>query len=87
MVPNDVRHAFRMLARNPGYTLAAVAALALGIGANPAIFSVINTVLLKPLAYPEPDRIAQLMNTSPNGTYAWASIPNFSNWRRNTKKY
>jgi predicted permease len=84
VVPNDLRHAFRMLARNPGYTLAAVAALALGIGANSAIFSVINTVLLKPLTYPEPDRIAQLMNTNPNGTYAWASIPNFSNWRDQT---
>jgi predicted permease len=84
MVPNDLKHAFRMLARNPGYTLAAVAALALGIGANTAIFSVINTVLLKPLTYPDPDRIVQLMNTSPNGTYAWASIPNFSNWRDQT---
>ena len=80
MVPNELKHAFRMAARNPGYTLAAVAALALGIGANTAIFSIINTVLLKPLTYPDPDRIVQLMNTSPNGTYAWASIPNFSNW-------
>lgn len=84
MVPNDLKHAFRMLARSPGYTLAAVAALTLGIGANTAIFSVINTVLLKPLTYPDPDRIVQLMNTSPNGTYAWASIPNFSNWRDQT---
>ena len=84
MVPNDLKHAFRMLARNPGYTLAAVAALALGIGANTAIFSVINTVLLNPLTYPDPDRIVQLMNTTPNGTYAWASIPKFSNWRDQT---
>src|ERR1700692_3374656 len=84
MVPNDLKHAFRMLARNPGYTLAAVAALALGIGANTAIFSVVNTVLLKPLTYPYPDRIVQLMNTGPIGTYAWASIPNFSNWRDQT---
>jgi hypothetical protein len=68
MAPNDLRNAFRMLARNPGYTLAAVAALALGIVANSAIFSIINTILLKPLTYPDPDRIIQLMNTGPNGT-------------------
>jgi hypothetical protein len=81
LVPSELKHTFRMLALNPGYTLAAVAALGLGIGANTAIFSVINTVLLKPLTYPDPNRIVQLMNTSPNGTYAWASIPNFSNWK------
>jgi putative ABC transport system permease protein len=84
VVPNDLKLAFRMLARNPGYTVAAVAALALGVGANTAIFSVINTVLLKPLIYPDPDRIVQLMNIGPDGTYPWASIPNFSNWRDQT---
>lgn len=84
MAPNDLKYAFHVLARNPGFTIAAVAALALGIGANTAIFSVINTVLLKPLTYPDPDRIVQLMNTSPNGTYVWASIPDFSSWREQT---
>ena len=76
-----------MFRRNPGFTVAAVAALALGIGANTAIFSVINTVLLKPLAYPEPDRIVQILNTNPNGSYPWASVTNFNNWRQQTSVF
>jgi hypothetical protein len=63
----DVTHSIRMFAQSPGFTIAAVAALALGIGANTAVFSVVNTVLLKPLTYPDADRIVQFYLTSPEG--------------------
>jgi predicted permease len=77
----DLRHALRMFAKNPGFTFAVVAALALGIGADTAIFSVVNTVLLKPLSYPDPDRIVQFLLTSPQGQGPGASATEFHVWQ------
>jgi len=80
----DFRYSVRMLWRNPAFAVAVIGALALGIGVNTAIFSVINTVLLKPLPYPDPDRLLVFVNTSPQGSGPGASPTKFNVWRQQT---
>jgi putative ABC transport system permease protein len=79
----DLRHAFRVFWKSPAFTAIAIAALALGIGANTAIFSVINVVLLKPLPYPKPDRLMQIGRAFNNGVGNSTSIPKFNTWKKN----
>jgi putative ABC transport system permease protein len=79
----DVRHAGRMLAKSPGFTLVAVLTLALGIGANTAIFSVVNSILLQPLPYRDADRLVRLVLTYPNGNGQSVSVPKFMSWKQN----
>jgi len=79
----DLRYAVRMLRKSAGFTAVAVAALALGIGANAAIFTVVNAVLLDPLPYPQPDRIMKLGRKFSNGVGYSISIPKYVAWRRN----
>jgi putative ABC transport system permease protein len=78
----DIRQALRGFAKSPAFTLSAVAALTLGIGANVAIFSVVNAVLLKPVSFPEPDRLVVFMNTSPQGSGPAASPAKFQHYRQ-----
>lgn len=77
----DLRYAARMLRTRPGFTAAAVISLALGIGACAAIFSVVDSVLLRSLPYPEADRIIQLREVSEKGTYMPVAEPNFTDAR------
>ena len=83
----DARYALRALAKNPGFAAVAIITLALGIGANTAIFSVVDTVLLRPLPYPDPDRIVQLQTSYPGGANGTTSIPKFMAWRDLTQVF
>ncbi|HKD82342.1 MAG TPA: ABC transporter permease [Candidatus Angelobacter sp.] len=79
----DVRHSVRVLLKNPGFTIVAVLALALGIGANTAIFSVIDRVLLAPLPFPESERIMRVQRKFPTGNNSSVSVPKFEAWSKN----
>src|SRR5260370_11912122 len=77
----DLRHSLRVLIKSPGFTLVSIIALALGIGANTAIFSVLDRVLLRPLPFPDSERIMNIHRHFPNGNGMSVSIPKFMAWR------
>ena len=83
----DLRYAARTLRRSPGFALVAVLTLALGIGATTAIFSVVDTTILRPLPFPEPDRLVRLWETTPRGDDFTASDPNFLDFREHNRAF
>ncbi|HET6180696.1 MAG TPA: ABC transporter permease [Candidatus Sulfotelmatobacter sp.] len=83
----DLKLTVYQLGKSPGFTATVIVTLALGIGANTAIFSVIDTVLLKPLSYPNPDRIVQFLLSLPAGARPGSSIADFRLWREQTRAF
>ena len=89
---SDARHALRVFVRTPSYAVAVAGVLALGIGANTAIFSIVNAVLLRPLPYEQPDRLVRLFHIPPQATFPGIpmfslSPANFLDWQRDSKSF
>lgn len=83
----DVRHGARMLRKNPGFAAIAVLTLALGIGANTSLFSVVNGVILNPLPFPHPEQLVTLYESKVHFEDGAISYPNFLDWQRDNRTF
>jgi len=83
----DIRYALRQLRKSAGFTAVTVITLALGIGANTAIFSVVNAVLLNPLPFKNASRIVSMFEETPNFAKGSISYPNFLDWQRDNRSF
>ena len=83
----DIRYSLRVLAKNPAFSAVAVLTLALGIGANTALFSVVNGVLLNPLPYPHPEQLVRIHESKVNFATGSISFPNFRDWRDSSRTF
>lgn len=83
----DLRYGLRMLRKSPGFTAVAIVTLALGIGANTTIFSVMEGVVLAPLQYLNPDRLVMVWENNPRLQRTWVSYPNFRDWQRSARSF
>jgi putative ABC transport system permease protein len=86
-IAQDLRYGIRTMRKNPGFAAIAMLTLALGIGANTAIFSVVNGVLLRPLSYPDPSRLVQIYDTTQEFTKSSVAYPNYLDWRSDTTSF
>ncbi len=83
----DLRYAFRVMSRTPSFAVAVISVLALGIGANTAIFSIVNAVLLRPLPFEEPERLVRIFTRTPGGRLFELSPGKFYDWQRDAQSF
>ena len=87
VILQDIRYALRTLARSPGYAVVAILTLALGIGANTAVFSFLNGLFLKPLPYPRPEQVVRVMEQNPSGRLAGVATLNYLDWQAQSRSF